>query len=346
MVGPGAAQRARGHLRARPRVQPGLHADPRGDPRRPPRRGPLRLTAVPGSSDRPLSHPLGTLGRWDIRGKVVEQERARELRAAGVDAAGDRHRARRGRSRRCRSGCATSSSSPSPRSSSRRPSRGRTPSSGARRPRSPSCSRRAVAASAALSEQEFLVAGTALYAGEGAKTDGAVMLRQQRSSDDRLLLRLAPALLRRSTSRGCASAALPPRGSRPRGGDRVLGPSSPGIPRDAVHQALPGGRRSVASAGSKHPMGCPAVGYSCTRTHRARDGPRARAARVRRRPSGVAQLAERSPVNPIVVGSSPTPGAQTPQPNPAGASSRPAPGARLPSLAPRGGSSVVRARDS
>jgi transcriptional regulator with XRE-family HTH domain len=40
-----------------------------------------------------------------------------------------------------------------------------------------------------------------------------------------------------------------------------------------------------------------------------RDGARTRAARVSTRPSGVAQLAERSAVNRIVVGSSPTPGA-------------------------------------
>ena len=47
--------------------------------------------------------------------------------------------------------------------------------------------------------------------------------------------------------------------------------------------------------------------YSCTRTHRARDGPRPRAAILRPRHSGVAQLAERSAVKPNCRGFEPHP---------------------------------------
>ena len=56
-----------------------------------------------------------------------------------------------------------------------------------------------------LSEREFLVAGVALYAGEGSKRDGAVKLRQHRSSDGRVLLRLASAVL--LGRRGAAASA-------------------------------------------------------------------------------------------------------------------------------------------
>jgi hypothetical protein len=59
---------------------------------------------------------------------------------------------------------------------------------------------------------------------------------------------------------------------------------------------------------SKHPMGCPRVSYSCSKTHRAIMG-LVSALLWSDFPSGVAQLAEQRIVNPWVVGSSPTPGA-------------------------------------
>jgi hypothetical protein len=47
-----------------------------------------------------------------------------------------------------------------------------------------------------LSEREFLIAGVALYAGEGSKGGRKRPLHEQRSADGGLLLRLAAALLR------------------------------------------------------------------------------------------------------------------------------------------------------
>ncbi|MGQ0744156.1 MAG: helix-turn-helix domain-containing protein [Acidimicrobiales bacterium] len=45
-----------------------------------------------------------------------------------------------------------------------------------------------------MTEREFLVAGVALYAGEGSKRDGFHRLRQQRSSHGGFVLCLAPPL--------------------------------------------------------------------------------------------------------------------------------------------------------
>jgi hypothetical protein len=47
-----------------------------------------------------------------------------------------------------------------------------------------------------LSDQAFLAAGVALYAGEGAKRDGAVNFANTDAAMARLLLRVAPTLLR------------------------------------------------------------------------------------------------------------------------------------------------------
>jgi hypothetical protein len=70
--------------------------------------------------------------------------------------------------------------------------------------------------------------------------------------------------------------------------------------------------RAVANAGlrnNKHENGCVSVRYACARTHRGVIG-LVRALLSSASPSGVAQLAEQGTVNPKVVGSSPTPGAQ------------------------------------
>ena len=60
---------------------------------------------------------------------------------------------------------------------------------------------------------------------------------------------------------------------------------------------------------TKHPYGCPGIAYRCTRTHRSVLGLVQALLTCDALPSGVAQLAEHSTVNRIVVGSSPTPGA-------------------------------------
>jgi hypothetical protein len=117
-----------------------------------------------------------------------------------------------------------------------------------------------------LSDREFLVAGAALYAGEGGKTDGAVKFT---NSDPRMIafflawlrwffdidesrLRLKLYLhhgldLDRATMFLTKLTGIPT--------------SQFGKPYRAV--ADPGIRQS------KHPLGCPSVSYSCSFTHRS-----------------------------------------------------------------------------
>ena len=63
---------------------------------------------------------------------------------------------------------------------------------------------------------------------------------------------------------------------------------------------------------AKHVYGCPSIRYSCSRTHRAVMGLVEALLSYDLTLSGVAQLAERRIVNPLAVGSSPTPGAIPP----------------------------------
>lgn len=119
---------------------------------------------------------------------------------------------------------------------------------------------------ATLSEREFLVAGAALYAGEGFKRDGEVglantdprliafflaWLRHFFEVDERRLrLRL---YLHQDLDLAAATAYWV---------------SVTGIPPVQHHAPY----RAAADAtirGEKHPMGCPSVRYSCTKTHRA-----------------------------------------------------------------------------
>ncbi len=65
---------------------------------------------------------------------------------------------------------------------------------------------------------------------------------------------------------------------------------------------------------AKHVYGCPAVTYGSSSLHRRVMG-LVRALSSTAALSGVAQLAEHRPVKPIVVGSSPTPGATAPVPS-------------------------------
>ena len=117
-----------------------------------------------------------------------------------------------------------------------------------------------------LTEQEFLVAGTALYAGEGGKTAGSVSfancnpqmieffcawLRRFFAIDEsrlRLKLYLHQGLDIEATIRFWSSVTGIP-------------PSQFGKPYRAVPDP------SIRTA--KHVHGCPSVVYSCTRTHRA-----------------------------------------------------------------------------
>jgi hypothetical protein len=174
-----------------------------------------------------------------------------------------------------------------------------------------------------LSDRDPLIAGTALYAGEGAKTDGAVVfansdprmvalylrfLRRFFDIDEsrlRLRLYLHEGLdIDRATSFWSSVTAIPPK--------QFLAP----------YRAVPdpSGEACQAPDGmSRHPL---LVLEDASGNH----GTGRRPVKLRRSQSGVAQLAVRLPVKEMVVGSSPTPGAtcdrkSSPDPGRAGAAS-------------------------
>jgi transcriptional regulator with XRE-family HTH domain len=117
-----------------------------------------------------------------------------------------------------------------------------------------------------LSEEAFLVAGAALYAGEGSKTDGAVKFA---NSDPRMILFFISWLrhffsvdesrlrLRLYLHVGLDLVAA-----------QIFWSALTDIPIDQFtrpYRAVPD--PSIRRA--KHPMGCPSIGYSCSETHRA-----------------------------------------------------------------------------
>ena len=157
-----------------------------------------------------------------------------------------------------------------------------------------------------LSEREFLVAGTALYAGEGAKRDGSLRFA---NTDPRMILFFVTWLrafysidesrlrLRLYLHDGLALDEA----------ERVL-VTADGHPPFPVHQAIPRGSRSLSASREARD------GVSMRRLFVQLDASQCRrpgcGAIVNGLPSGVAQLAERRTVKPFVVGSSPTPGAR------------------------------------
>jgi hypothetical protein len=156
-----------------------------------------------------------------------------------------------------------------------------------------------------LSEQAFLAAGAALYAGEGGKTDGKVNFP---NSDPQMLM-FFMAWLR--TFFDIDESRLRVRLYLHEGLDleaaEAFWSTVLGVPRSQFMKPY----RAVADASirrNKHPMGCPRVDYHCARTHRSIMG-LVRALLSSTSHSGVAQPAERLTVNQNVVGSSPTPGA-------------------------------------
>lgn len=116
-----------------------------------------------------------------------------------------------------------------------------------------------------LSERDLFVAGIALYAGEGAKTDGAVKFA---NSDPRMILVFTLWLRRffeidesRLRLRLYLHQGLDLERANDFWSDLTSIPTTQfGKPYRAV--ADPSIRRS------KHPLGCPSVIYSCSRTHR------------------------------------------------------------------------------
>ena len=128
------------------------------------------------------------------------------------------------------------------------------------------CNRLGIERIGALSDEAFLAAGAALYAGEGCEDRRQGAVREHRSGDGRVLLRVVAAVLRRSTSRGCGCACTCTRASistRP----RQFWSEVTGVPRSQFRapyraKADPTIRRT------KHEHGCVYVDYCCSRTHR------------------------------------------------------------------------------
>jgi transcriptional regulator with XRE-family HTH domain len=237
------------------------------------------------------------------RGKLVERERARELRAEGetlLDIARSL-------------GVSKSSVSIWVRDVPFTPRHGRRTA----RHGEPNALQRAKAAEierlreearrriAEVSDREFLVAGIALYAAEGSKTEGSVRFA---NSDPRMIAFFC-AWLRRffdvDESRLRVRVYLH-HGLDLEAAERFWSDLT-AISRDQFrtpYRAIP----KVGIRHNKHEHGCPSVAYCCTRTHRTIMG-LTEALLAWPDPSGVAQSAEQRIVNPTAVGSSPTPGA-------------------------------------
>ena len=142
---------------------------------------------------------FGTLPVWGTAGRSSCKSKARVLRADGrtlvdiatelgvVEVVGVAVGARR----LLRAPCPPCAGRPAPASRSTSPSS----------PRSPSAIASALERIGVLSDDAFLAAGAALYAGEGAKTDGKVTFANTDRGDDRVLLRVVAPVLRVDESR-------------------------------------------------------------------------------------------------------------------------------------------------
>ena len=138
-----------------------------------------------------------------------------------------------------------------------------------------------------LSDRDLLIAGTALYAGEGAKTDGAVAF----ANSDPRMVRLFCCWLRRffDIDEERLRLYLYLHEGLDLEAACDFWSQLTGIPRSQFrkpYRAVP----DPSIRRSKHPMGCLRVAYSCTRTHRGVMG-LVNALLSSDVPSGVAQLA-------------------------------------------------------
>lgn len=156
-----------------------------------------------------------------------------------------------------------------------------------------------------LDDEAFMAAGVALYAGEGSKGDGAVKF----ANSDPVMIAFYCAWLRRFFV--IDEARLRVRVYLHQGLDLDAAETHwselTGVPRTQFgkpYRAVP----DPSIRRNKHEYGCVYVTYSCSRTHREIMG-LVRALLSSSAYSGVAQLVERSAVNRIVKGSSPFPGA-------------------------------------
>jgi hypothetical protein len=117
-----------------------------------------------------------------------------------------------------------------------------------------------------LSERDLLIAGLALYAGEGAKTDGSVKFA---NSDPRMILFFVT-WLRRCFD--VTESRLRMRLYLHEGLDLDAATRFWSALTDIPMSQFTRPYRAVADPSirrSKHPMGCPSVAYSCSRTHRS-----------------------------------------------------------------------------
>jgi hypothetical protein len=115
-----------------------------------------------------------------------------------------------------------------------------------------------------LTDRELLMAGLGLYAGDGSKRGGEVRF----ANSDPRLIRLFCVWLRRffDVDDAPSCAALPPRRAGPASRDDLLGGVT-GIPETQFTKPY----RATPVQGirhNKHEHGCAHVAYGCTRTHR------------------------------------------------------------------------------
>lgn len=168
------------------------------------------------------------------------------------------------------------------------------------------CNDEAVAWLGELERRDLFIAGIALYAGEGAKTDGAVKFANSDPRMVELFLRWLRTFFEIDERRLRLRLYLH-EGLDLEAANRFWSTLT-GIPLTQFGKPY----RAVADPSkrrSKHPMGCPSVAYSCSRTHRRVMG-LTRALLSFPIPSGVAQLAEHAAVNRGVESSSLSPGAR------------------------------------
>jgi hypothetical protein len=249
-----------------------------------------------------IEHTFDTIRLMGYRGKVREREQARDLRAQGetLQAIADQL------------GVSKSSVSLWVRDVPFTPSKRRY---GPQRRRNPlherklreieELNRAGVERLGSLSEDAFLAAGAALYAGEGAKADHAVVF----ANSDARMMRFFGAWLRRffeiEESRLRVHVYL--HEGLDLDGAEAFWSEVTGVPRSQFRKPYRAVRDPTIRH-NKHEFGCCYLRYSCSRTHRAIMG-LVRALLSSACYSGVAQLAEHAAVNRVVAGSSPAPGA-------------------------------------
>lgn len=117
-----------------------------------------------------------------------------------------------------------------------------------------------------ISDQEFLIAGLALYAAEGNKRDGEVTL----ANTDPRMIRFFCVWLRRffAVDESRLRVRLYLHEGLDIGEANAFWSELTGIP-EAAFQKPYRARADQSIRNSKHPKGCPSVRYSCSRTHRA-----------------------------------------------------------------------------